>query len=447
VTAASPDPRSDSAYADRLELEIEGSVEAGVEIEPADGSAATAVTTAPVFEAPAPARIGAGALIAVAVILTAMNLRPAITGVGPLLAEMRGDLDAPALWASVLTTLPGLCFAGAGFTAPAVARRLGVNGAIAVALGVLTAGSLIRVLDGSLVVLGGTLVATAGIAIINVLIPVVIKTSFPARVGLMTGVYTAALQGGGALGSALTPVLDAGLGGWREGLGSWAVLSLVALVSWLLAGRHNSRTTPAGQPPADPSGSTPAARSLMKNRLAWTVTTFFGLQAFIAYVMMAWLPQVFMDAGLSKVDAGLIVGLVSIIAVPISLTIPPIAARQRSQSLWIVGLGLCGLVGVLGLLINPGHLPLLWAVLIGIGMSVFSLALTVIALRARTSTETAQLSGMAQGFGYLLGGVGPFVFGALHGSTGSWTIPLVLLFVVWSVQMVFGALSGRHRYV
>lgn len=427
-----PDLRAPVDYSDRLELEIDGSVEEGVDL--------------PVV--PPAARAGAGALVAVAVVLTAMNLRPVITGVGPLLAEMRGDLGSSALWAGVLTTVPGFCFAGAGFAAPAVARRLGVGRAIAVALGVLTLGTLIRVLDGPGVVLGGTLVATAGIAVINVLIPVVIKQSFPTRIGVMTGVYTAALQGGGAAGSALTPIFDGAFGGWRQALGCWAVMSAVALATWLLAGRGMARPATQPQPDAEPgAAAVPARRSLMGSPLAWVVTIFFGLQSFIAYVMMGWLPQVFIDSGVTKVHAGLLMGLVSVIAVPISLVIPPFAARQRSQSAWIVGLGLCGFAGVIGLLVDPGASPLLWSALLGVGMSVFSLALTVIALRARSNTETAQLSGMAQGFGYLLAGVGPFVFGALHGATGGWTVPLTLLLAVWAVQMVFGALSGRHRYV
>ncbi|SDS78537.1 CynX/NimT family MFS transporter [Microlunatus soli] len=432
MPSETPDLRALDDYADRLELEIEGSVEEGVEV----------------AETPAAVRAGAGALVAVAVVLTAMNLRPVITGVGPLLAEMRGDLGTSALWAGVLTTLPGFCFAGAGFAAPAVARRLGVGRAIAVALGVLTLGTLIRVLDGPGVVLGGTLVATAGIAVINVLIPVVIRQSFPARIGVMTGIYTAALQGGGAAGSALTPILDGALGGWRQALASWAAMSAIALLTWLLSGRAKAGPVVQPQPAAGPgSGATAGRRSLLGSPLAWVVTIFFGLQSFIAYVMMGWLPQVFIDSGVGKVQAGLLMGLVSVIAVPISLVIPPMAAKQKSQSPWIVGLGLSGLAGVIGLLIDPGAVPLLWSALLGIGMSVFSLALTVIALRARSDAETAQLSGMAQGFGYLLAGVGPFVFGTLHGLTGGWTVPLALLLVVWSVQMVFGALSGRNRYV
>ncbi|WP_033294920.1 CynX/NimT family MFS transporter [Amycolatopsis jejuensis] len=387
-----------------------------------------------------PGVVAGGALLAVAVVLTAMNLRPAITSIGPLLAEMREGLGASALWASVLTTLPGLCFAGAGLAAPMLSRRFGIGRAIAFALVVLTAGLVLRVLDGQFVVLGGTLVATAGIALVNVLIPVVIKDSFPARVGLMTGIYTAALQGGGAAGSALSPPLESALGGWRASLGSWAVLAAGALVVWLLASRGTGR-------PPRPAAGTTAGRSLLRSPLAWIVTLFFGLQSFIAYVVMGWLPQVFIDAGVSKADAGLLLGLISVIAVPISLVIPPIAARQGSQSPWIVGLGVFGVAAMLGLIIAPGFSPLLWSILLGIGMSVFSLALTVIALRARTGAETARLSGMAQGFGYLLAAVGPFAFGLLHDATGSWSVSLIVLLVVMVAQMIFGGLAGRRRFV
>ncbi|MFF0145442.1 CP family cyanate transporter-like MFS transporter [Amycolatopsis sulphurea] len=404
------------AYADRLELELEGGI-----------------------EATRPGVIAGGVLLAVAVVLTALNLRPAITSVGPLLAEMRTGLGASALWASVLTTVPGLCFAAAGMAAPLLSRRFGIGTAIGFALGVLTFGLVVRVLDGPYVVLGGTLVATAGIALVNVLIPVVIKDSFPARVGLMTGVYTAALQGGGAAGSALSPPLETALGGWRAALGSWAVVAAIALLVWFLATRGGGRSP---SPAADGAG-----RSLLRSPLAWIVTTFFGLQSFIAYVVMGWLPQVFIDSGVSKSAAGLLLGLISVIAVPISLVIPPIAARQGSQSAWIVGMGGCGAAGLAGVLLAPGWSPLLWSALIGIGMSVFSLALTVIALRARTGADTARLSGMAQGFGYLLAAVGPFVFGLLHDVTGGWQVSLIVLLAVLLVQMVFGALAGRRRFV
>ncbi|MGH3517811.1 MAG: CynX/NimT family MFS transporter [Haloechinothrix sp.] len=387
--------------------------------------------------------INGGALLGVAVVLVALNLRPAITSVGPLLGAARDALGATSTWAGLLTTVPGLCFAVAGLAAPRLARRIGMRAAIGLAMAVLVSGLVLRVLDGAMVVLSGTLVATAGIALANVLVPVVIKESFAARIGLMTGMYTAALQAGGALGSAVTPPLDSALGGWRQALASWAVLAVLALVVWLFAARRGYRR----QHRRAVRSSGPGGRSLLSSPLAWVVTLFFGLQAFLAYVVMGWLPEVLMDAGVGQGDAGLLVGALSLIAVPISLVVPPLAARQGGQTWWIVGMGGFGIAGLLGLTLAPANAPLLWTVLLGIGMSVFSLALTIIALRARTIEDASALSGMAQGFGYLLAALGPFLFGFLHDVTGGWHASFVMLVGVLLAQMFFGALAGRPRYV
>lgn len=388
-------------------------------------------------------RVAGGTLLAVAVVLAALNLRPAITSVGPVLDKARDAMGASTTWAGLLTTLPGLCFALAGLGAPWLSRRVGIGPAVGIALGALGIGLGVRVLDGPALMVGGTLMACAGIALANVLIPVVVKDSFPLRVGLMTGIYTAALQGGGALGSGLSPLLDNALGGWRWSLAGWAVLALFALGLWTVAFRRRA---------ARPSGvrqarQPPHRASLLRSPLAWTVTLFFGGQAFLAYVVLGWLPLVLMDAGVSRTTAAMLVGAVSLIAVPISLVVPAMAARRGSQSGWTVLLGVVGLVGVLGMMIVPKAAPAVWALFVGVGMSVFSLVLTVIALRARTGEDTARLSGMAQGFGYLMAAVGPFLFGLLHDLTGGWTVPFIMVTVVYIAQIVAGALAGRPRYV
>jgi len=385
--------------------------------------------------------VAGGTLLAAAVILVALNLRPAVTSVAPLLGDMRDELGTSATWAGLLTTMPGLCFAAAGLTAPRLSSRFGLGRVISAALVVLTAGLVLRTVDGPHVVIGATLLACAGIALINVLIPVVIKGSFPTRVGLMTGIYTAALQGGGALGSAVTPGLEEPLGGWRLALAAWAAIALLALLAWLPAARRHRGSWAAT---TEPTGE---RRSLLRNKLAWTVTLFFGCQAFLAYIVMGWLPQIFIDNGIGKVQAGILVGLVSLIGVPVALIISPLAARSANQSGWIVALGVLGFGGAVGLLVAPAAAPWVWSVLIGIGMSAFSLALTVIALRARNAEDTAQLSGMAQGFGYLFAGLGPFLFGLLHDVSEGWTIPFAMFLGVYVVQIVAGAAAGRSRFV
>lgn len=373
-------------------------------------------------------------------VLIALNLRPSVTGVGPLLQEMQRSLQVSTVWVAVLTALPLFCFAGGGVVAPWLSRRIGLGRAISVAFIAVAVGLVVRVLAGPSVVIGGTAVAMIGIAFLNVLLPVVVMASFPARMALMSGIYTAALQGGGALGSAVTPAIADWSGGWRPALGGWAALTLLGLLAWLVVARRFDWGL--ADTPTQPEG-----RSLLRNRLAWTVTMFFACQAFMAFVALNWLPAVFMSNGLSEDDAGLLVGLTSVIPVPVSLLISSLAVRQPSQSGWIVGLTMVGVAAVVGLTIAPAAAPLLWCVLYGLAMALFSLALLVITLRTDNAADTAQLSGMAQGFGYLLGGTGPFLFGLLHELSDGWTVPWLMVLVVLLAQAAIGAAVGRDRHI
>ncbi|MEJ8278866.1 MFS transporter [Pseudonocardia sp. DW16-2] len=381
-------------------------------------------------------------LLVVGVALAASNLRPAVTSMASVLGEVRDDLGASAAWTSVLTAVPTICFGLAAVAAPLLGRRLGMARAVAVALAVLTAGLVLRIVDGPWVVLGGTFVAAAGIAIGNVLIPVVVKESFPHAVGRVTGVYTAALAAGGGIGAAFTPPLEPLVGGWRGAVGAWALLSAAALVVWLAGARHGE-PRPSGRA----AGAGAERRPMLRRPLAWVVTAFFGLQACVAYVAMGWLSEMFVSVGVTRTDAGLMLAAINLIGIPLSFLIPPVALNRPSQSGWIVGLACCSLVAVAGLAVAPAAAPWLWTILLGTGMAVFPLGLGVIALRTRDAAETTDLSAMAQGIGYLVGAAGPFLFGMLHGVTGSWTPSLVLLGVVIVVEMVLGWVAGRPRYV
>jgi MFS transporter, CP family, cyanate transporter len=383
-------------------------------------------------------------LLIVAILLVAANLRPAVTSLGSVLAEVRTSLGVSSAWASVLTALPGLCFGLAGFLAPTAARQLGMARAIGLSMVLVTVGVLVRVTDGPDVVLIGTLVACAGVAVCNVLLPVVVKESFPHRIGLVTGLYTAVLQTAAALGSLITPPVDDAVGGWRPALGEWGLLAALGTIGWLLAARHARRPEPSmttEAPVAAPAGP------MLRSRLAWAVTAFFGLQSMFAYAVMGWAPQVLMSGGVSRSEAGAMLAMMSVLGVPLSLLIAPVAARQRSQSGWLAGISAVGAIGVIGLLIAPSAAPWLWAVALGIGMGVFPIAVAIITLRTRTSADTRRLSTMAQGIGYLLAALGPLLFGILHGATGGWTASLLVMLVGIGLQVMIGVFAGRPRYV
>ncbi|MBY8848014.1 MFS transporter [Saccharothrix sp. MB29] len=380
-------------------------------------------------------------LLAIGVALAAANLRPAVTGLASVLGDVRTSLGVSTAWTSALTAVPTLCFGAAAFLAPWLGRRLGMARAVGLSLAVLTAGLVLRVLDGPLTVLGGTFVACAGIAVCNVLIPVVVKESFPGRLGLVTGVYTAALAAGAALGAAFTPGLESFFGSWRPAVGAWALLSLAALLVWIAGARHGTAArTAATRRPAP-------GRSLFRSPLAWVVTVFFGLQSLLAYTVMGWLPQILGDAGVDRTTAGLLLAVTMVLGVPVSLIVPPLAARRRSQSGLVVALGALSVLGVLGLALAPAAAPGLWVVLVGVGMGMFPLALVMISLRTADSADTARLSAMAQSIGYLISASGPFAFGVLRGVTGTWTVSMLLLVVLLVLLTVLGCVAGRPRTV
>ncbi|MFB9908132.1 CynX/NimT family MFS transporter [Allokutzneria oryzae] len=406
-------------------------------------------TEQPATTTPIPAASVAGGLaLVVGVVLAAANLRPAVTSLAAVLSEVRDALGVSAAWTSAVTAIPTLCFGLVGMLAPWLSRRYGPRPVITGALALIALGLVGRVLDGPFVLVAGTFLACAAIAVCNVLIPVVVKDSFPAgKVGAITGAYSAALSAGGAIAAAFTAPLEEVVGGWRSAVGMWALLAVLALATWLLAGRS---TAPARAVAVAEEAEEDAAprRSLLRSPLAWAVTVFFGFQSLVAYTVMGWLPEILREmAGVTPTTAGQLLAIVMVLGVPVSMIVPPLAARARSQSVWAMSMALTGFAGFAGLLLAPTVATGLWILLIGIGMGVFPLALTLITLRARTSQETAQLSAMAQSLGYLIAAAGPFAVGLLHGLTGGWELSLVLVLVVLAAQVVLGHVAGRPRYV
>ncbi|MEU4762816.1 MFS transporter [Actinosynnema sp. NPDC023794] len=378
--------------------------------------------------------------MAIGVALAAANLRPAVTSLASVLGDVRASLGVSTAWTSLLTAVPTLCFGFAAFLAPWLGRRFGMARAVALSLSVLTVGLVLRVVDGPAAVLGGTFVACAGIAVCNVLIPVVVKESFPGRVGLVTGVYTAALAAGAAVGAAFTPGLESAFGSWRLAVGAWAFLSAAALLVWLAGARHGLAARPGVRPAR-------VGRPLFRSPLAWVITVFFGLQSLLAYTVMGWLPQILVDAGVDRTTAGLLLAITMVLGVPVSLIVPPLAARWSGQSWLVLALGVLSVAGVLGLALAPGAAPGLWVVLIGVGMGMFPLALVMISLRTSTGADTARLSAMAQSIGYLISAAGPFAFGVLRGVTGTWTVSMLVLVGLLVVLTGLGWIAGRPRTV
>jgi CP family cyanate transporter-like MFS transporter len=387
-------------------------------------------------------------LLVVGIVLTALNLRPAITSLGALLEEVRDGLGMSGSVAGLLTSVPPLCFAVFGVMAARLARRFGPGAVVCAGMAAITAGLVIRPFTGSTVgFLAASALALMGIAVSNVLMPVIVKRWFPDRVGSMTGLYSMGLALGTATAAAATVPLTHVLGdSWQSGLAVWAGPAAAAVLPWIPFVRARDVGSAESDPTASAARETDGLR-ITRSRTAWALAVFFGLQATAAYITMGWMAQIFRDAGVPAGTAGVLLAVTMVMGVPLAFVIPRLAARLPHQGPIVITLGVCGLAGYAGLYIAPAGGAWAWALLLGISNCAFPLALTMVGMRARTSAGVARLSAFAQSTGYLLSIPGPLLVGVLYQHSGGWGLPLALMAGLMVPQIAVGVLAGRNRTV
>ncbi|MBW3080498.1 MFS transporter [Bifidobacterium saguinibicoloris] len=404
------------------------------------------------------------ALLAALVFLVALNLRPAIAAVGPVLARIGDDLGWGEGVLGVLGAMPLWAFAAVSPLVRFVTRRLGVDRTILVALLVLAAGDLVRSFGGPTGVWLGTFAVGAGIAAGNVLVPVIAKRDYARHVALAAGVYSGCITAGSAIAGLTSAWLATSLGGWRPSLAVWAVPALAVAVLWSVRvawGSRNGRgprgvkgavsgaVAPMGRPPAPASGPVPAEtshpRPLWRRPMTWWVTLFMGLQSAAFYTMSNWLPSLVSAAGFTETQAGVQLFVFQSLGILSGLLIPALMHVRGNQVCAALAASAPMAVAGIGWLAAPAASPL-WSVVGGMGQGAsLVVAFTLISLRGRTPEETVALSGMAQSIGYLVASVGPLAFGALAEWSGAWTAPLVLFTALAFGQCVVAVLAGDAR--
>lgn len=403
-------------------------------------------------EGPTPAQPATRAwtmrLLVLGIVLAALNLRPAITSLGALLEEVRDGLGMSGSVAGLLTSVPPLCFAVFGVMAPRLARRFGPGAVVCAGMAAITAGLLLRPYAGSTAgFLAASALALMGIAVSNILMPVIVKRWFPDRVGSMTGLYSMALALGTASAAAVTVPMTEVLGGsWQTGLTVWAALAALAVLPWIPFVRDRGAAPAASAREPHARVEAPLLR-ITRSRTAWALAVYFGLQATGAYITMGWMPQIFRDAGVHAGTAGLLLAVTMVMGVPLAFVIPRLATRLPHQGPIVLALGACGLAGYAGLYLAPATGAWAWALLLGVSNCSFPLALTMVGMRARTSAGVAQLSGFAQSTGYLISIPGPLLVGVLYQHSGGWGLPIALMAGLMIPQMAVGLLAGRNRVV
>jgi CP family cyanate transporter-like MFS transporter len=372
------------------------------------------------------------AISALGMVLIAHTMRQPVAGVPPLLDRL--DLGGTA--ASLLVTIPVLCFALGALGGPALRRRLGEERAVFVLTAALLAGLLVRALTPGWALFTGTVVGGFAIAILNVLIPSLIKRRFPNRVGAMMAAYTMAITVGASLAAGVTvPILHATGDSTTWALAVWAIPVAVALVVWLPQLRVG---------PAEAESGTARPRSLWRDRLAWNVMAFMGLVTLIYYACLSWLPAIYTDRGVDEAEAGFLLMVMNLTGLIGNLAAPTMAERMRDQRTAVAATVALATAGVLGIWLAPTSTALVWVTLFGISQgAALSLALLLMVLRAPDSATAARLSSMAQAGGYLIGAAGPLVMGLLYTTTGGWTAPMVFLLAATLLGLPPGLAAGR----
>ena len=394
-------------------------------------------------------------LLGVCLLLIAFNLRPVFGSLSVVLPDIMRDMGLGATGASLLTTLPIVCLGVFAAPAPALARRFGVERTLLGALLLICIGTLLRAWANRPLLFASSVLAGAGIAIGNVLVLGMIKRDFPSRSAMMTGLYTLAICAGASVSTAFTVPLERSVfnGAWAPALAFWALPAGIVLLIWAplaLAAQHDRQLKNATT-----NESLSGARSLGRDPLAWQVTVFMGSQSAMAYIVMGWLAPILRERGLESAAAGYVVATAIVSQLVTSLITPSIAARCRDQRGFAVGVALLVSVSLLALILGPLGGRWFWAVLLGCGLgSGFALALSLIVMRSGNAAVTAQLSAMAQGWGYALAAFGPLLVGLLRGWTGGYAsaaglVAVVGLSMVWSGwgagrKMLVQAGQGQH---
>jgi len=366
-----------------------------------------------------------------AIILVGLNLRPSMAAVGPLLSAIRGDIPLSFSVASLLTMLPVMAMGLAMFFGIGISQRLGEQRTVLLSLLIIGLATVSRLfIESAAELIASAVLAGIGIALIQALMPALIKSRFADNVALCMGLYVTSIMGGAALAASLAPLVMVQTGSWRSGLAFWAILALLAIVFWWFQRRQQ------------PSTEMAVARkdSFFANSRAWLLAIFFGLGTASYTCVLAWLAPYYMEKGWSEQNAGLLLGFLTAMEVISGLVVPAIANRSRDRRVILMALLTLIIAGFCGLILSPQQLSLLWPCLLGLGIGgLFPMSLIVSLDHLDNPQRAGGLTAFVQGIGYLIAGLSPLMAGVIRDRLGSfewawWSLTAVMgvmLLMVW----------------
>lgn len=391
-------------------------------------------------------------LLVAAVVLFALNMRAGVTSIGPVLQEIQDSLHMSDAMAGFLTSLPTLIFALVGLITLMLSRRCGLHVTMLVAMVALSLGLIVRAfMGGTAGFIVFSIVALAGIAITNVLMPAFVKTHFPQRIPTFTAVYSTALTAMAFLSSiVVAPMSHSMSTGWRGAIGFWGLLALLAVIpAAILVALRRKNELPGGD---DVEGAATEAESaklwtLFRSKKARALALFFGIQSLHAFVEMGWLAQIFRDYGVSQNYAGMLAGLMQLLSISCAMLAPTLLEKSKNPRALVAGIASIAAPAYLGMLLAPDSVSWLWVILFALSNTTFPMALTLIGWSGRSSETTALLSSFVQSFGFLIASLGPLLVGVLLQATTGWTVPLIFCLVLVIPFAITGYIAAAPGYV
>jgi CP family cyanate transporter-like MFS transporter len=366
-----------------------------------------------------------------AIMLVALNLRPSMAAVGPLLSAIRADIPLSFSVASLLTMLPVMTMGLAMFFGIGISQRLGEQRTVLLSLLIIALATLSRLfIESPPQLIVSAVLAGLGIALIQALMPALIKSRFADNVALCMGLYVTSIMGGAAIAASFAPLVMLQTGSWRSGLSIWAILALLALVFWWSQRRQlSSRVT-----------AITGKDSFFTQSRAWLLAIFFGLGTASYTCVLAWLAPYYVEKGWSEQNAGLLLGFLTAMEVISGLVVPAIANRSRDRRVILMALLMLIIAGFCGLILSPQQLSLLWPCLLGLGIGgLFPMSLIVSLDHLDNPQRAGGLTAFVQGIGYLIAGLSPLLAGMIRDWLGSfewawWSLTAVMgvmLLMVW----------------
>ena len=375
-------------------------------------------------------------------VFISLAIRPPVASIGPLVDELVRTELLSLFQVSLMTSLPIVCFGIGAFASPYLVKRFTLNKAVMFVLILLTLAMTSRLIGGFPAIITSTVLIGLAIAIANVLIPTIVREQFPDRIELITGVYVTLLAISASFAAAIAVPSSDLLGGWRGALAVWIIPALFAIFFWVplfrskAVGKITSVATHAEE-----------KRAVARSSLTWGIVFFFGLQSGAFYSILNWFPSLLIDRGMSDIDAGALLGLTTAVGIPSGFLASLLFRKFKSLSAIAVVMSAFTLTGLLMIWLTP-DLLVLACIITGFGFAAtFPLSLTLIGSRASTSTQTTQLSALAQGWGYLISAGTTFGFGLLRDVTGSWNSSLILVSALTFLQLFAGAVAGRDKRI